>query len=257
MLERAKSVARAEREENTQRLSASVAEWAIRRQAIQEAAKRKADQAEEQATLDAVRMRLVHAGRDPSLEEWGGVDMVVQDILRTSHTLYHELQCLSNGRVVAHLPIVARWCASYWLEQRKGQPSTLALYHGTRADVVEAIAAEVGLGATTGDTSAGGKADAPTKPADTHVTPEPRRFRVAVTSLGEGEEGEQGKGGREGVHVVDVQAVRSPRASPKLDLRIRLGSDREHRRRRRDDDRVWRSSNTIAVAPTRRERVIG
>ena len=134
--------ARAEREENTQRLSASVAEWAIRRQAIQEAAKRKADQAEEQATLDAVRMRLVHAGRDPSLEEWGGVDMVVQDILRTSHTLYHELQCLSNGRVVAHLPIVARWCASYWLEQRKGQPSTLALYHGTRADVVEAIAAE-------------------------------------------------------------------------------------------------------------------
>ena len=142
LLEQAKSVARAEREENAQRRSASVAEWISRRQAIQETARRKACQAEEQATLDAVRVRLMRTEDQLSLQEWGGVDMVVQDLVRASHAFYQELQGLSNGRVIAHLPIVARWCASYWLEQRECEPTTLALYHGTRADVVEAIATE-------------------------------------------------------------------------------------------------------------------
>ena len=145
-LELARAAARVEREENTQRLRGSVAEWSVRQRAAQQVAARKAAMAMEQATVDAVRALLQSDAQ--LLASEGGVDGVdhdmVREIVEASRALCEELQRESNGRLVAIPPIVARWCAAYWVERRasSARPDVLAVYHGTRAAVVDAIAKE-------------------------------------------------------------------------------------------------------------------
>ena len=150
LLEHSKAAHAKARREYIERMATSTASRQAQLTAVQQAAKKSLELATEAEAEDAARCSLLSSGIVTDMES-DQLHELVARVVQTANALCNDLradmsgtpsQAGSNATCIMHLPLAARWCARYWAETGAMAPPVLAVYHGTRSEVVEAVCKE-------------------------------------------------------------------------------------------------------------------